>query len=82
MKAIALSHNQRRYLVHIYLTQGYTAAKPLAIQYGISPRTISKYTRAMGHKGKRGREIGKQWAKGTPGSARWQKAIERGAVTV
>lgn len=83
MKAIALSPDKKRYLVHIYLTQGYTAAKPLAVKYGISPSTMSKYTRAMGHKGRRGREPGLEcWKKQTPNSPKWQKAIERGSVVV
>lgn len=71
---------QKRHLLDVYQTQGYQAAKPLAIQYGVSPREISKYTRAMGVKGKRGRELGKSWPKGNPSSPKWQKAIERGAV--
>lgn len=82
MKAIALDPAQKRYLVHIYISQGFTAAKPIAVRYGVSPRTISKYARAIGHEGKRGREPG-VW-KGVTGrtdnSPRWQKAIERGGV--
>lgn len=81
MKRNHLTFDQKRYLLHIYLTQGFNAAKPIAIQYGINPRTISNYSRAAGHKGKRGREAGQQYEKGTPNSPRWQKAIERGAVT-
>lgn len=82
MKGIALSHDKKRYLLHVYLTQGYSAAKPIAIQYGISPKTISKFANAAGHKGKRGREPGKWGTKQTPNSRKWQKAIERGAILV
>lgn len=56
MKGRGITFEQKRYLLHVYLTQGYTAAKPVAIKYGIGPRVISKYARAAGHKGKRGRE--------------------------
>lgn len=81
MKRVPLSHDKKRYLVHIYLTQGYSAAKPIAIQYGIAPKSISKYTRDMGHKGKRGREFGKwKGTRQTPNSPKWDRAIERGAV--
>jgi hypothetical protein len=62
MKSVKLPFEKRRYLLHVYLTQGYTAAKPIAIEYGINPKTISTYARAAGHKGRRGREIGK-WKK-------------------
>jgi hypothetical protein len=40
----------RRYLVSVYTTQGYEAAKPLAIKYGYGPRYLSQMARAMlGH---------------------------------
>ena len=58
MRGVALKFEQRRYLLHVYLTQGYTSAKPIAIQYGILPRSISRYARAIGVKGKQGREPG------------------------
>jgi hypothetical protein len=54
----ALSFERKRYLLHVYLTQGYTAAKPIAIKYGIKPRTLSDFARRAGHKGKQGREPG------------------------
>ena len=78
MRAIALSHAKKRYLVHVYLTQGYTAAKPLAVKYGISPRTMSKYTRAAGIKGKQGRETKPKPIR----MDRWQTAIERGSISI
>ena len=78
MKAVALSHDKKRYLVHVYLTQGYTAAKPLAVKYGISPRTMSKYTRAAGIKGKQGREPKPKIVR----ADRWKAAIERGSISV
>jgi hypothetical protein len=31
----------RRYLVSVYVTQGYEAAKPLAIKYGYPPRYLN-----------------------------------------
>lgn len=31
----------RRYLVSVYMTQGYAAAKPLAIKYGYHPRYLN-----------------------------------------
>jgi hypothetical protein len=77
-----MTSDQRQRLLEVYLANGFTAAKPLAIEFGISPRSIAKYARAVGHKGRRGRESGK-W-KGKTGrthhDSRWQKAIERGAI--
>ena len=85
MKGRALSLEKKRYLLHIYLTNGYTAAKPLAIKLGVSPRIISKYARAAGHKGRRGRESGIWKGIGSryvADAALWQRAIERGPVVI
>jgi hypothetical protein len=82
VKGIALSHDKKRYLLHIYLTQGYSAAKPLAIKYGVSPRVMSKYSLVIGIKGKRGREIGKWKGVRKPPSSRWETAVERGSITI
>jgi transposase-like protein len=83
-------------LLHLYLTQGYAAASPLAIQYGVTPKAMSKWARKVGHVGKRGREPSvwksdaprkrKPWRAPfkaraiRPPDPRWQWAIERGAV--
>lgn len=79
-----LTADQQAELLQVYLKQGYAAAKPLAVQYGICPRTISSYARAAGIAGKRGRQVGvwKGITGKTDNSARWQKAIERGAVVI
>ena len=61
-----LSFEQKRYLLHVYLTQGYTAAKPIAIKYGIKPRSMSEIARKAGHRGKQGREPGVWNMKPTP----------------
>jgi hypothetical protein len=79
MKGTRLTFEQKRHLLHVYLTQGFTAASPIAIRYGISPKSVSKYAKAAGHKGKRGREIGVHRG-GGHNDPRWAKAIERGAV--
>jgi hypothetical protein len=40
----------RRYLVSVYVTQGYEAARPLAIKHGYRPRYLSHMARDMlGH---------------------------------
>lgn len=46
---------KRKKLIEVYLTQGVHAAKPLAIEYGINPNTISRYARELGIKSKPGR---------------------------
>jgi hypothetical protein len=79
MKGRPVTFEQKRYLLHVYLTQGLTAASPAAISYGISPKSISKWARLAGHKGKRGREVGVHRG-GRHNDPRWSKAIERGAV--
>jgi hypothetical protein len=75
---------QRQFLMQIYTTQGFAAAKPWAIKFGLSPKTIFHYARAAGHVGKRGRKPG-EW-KGKTGRThkdpRWAKAIERGAISI
>lgn len=41
----------RRYLVSVYVTQGYAAAKPLAIKYGYHPRYLNHLARdVLGHR--------------------------------
>lgn len=50
MKGKAKSLAIRKYLVSIYITQGYKAAKPLAIKYGYAPRYLNQMAKAMlGH---------------------------------
>ena len=40
----------RRYLVSVYITQGYKAAKPLAIKYGYRPRYLNHLAKdLLGH---------------------------------
>ena len=40
----------RRHLVSVYVTQGYQAAKPLAIKYGYRPRYLNQMSKKiMGH---------------------------------
>lgn len=53
-----MTPEQRAHLMEVYLTRGFTAAKSLAIQFGVSPKVMSKWARKSGHKGKRGREFG------------------------
>lgn len=48
----------RAHILKIYLTRGFTAARPLVEFYGLSPKLMSKWARKAGHKGKRGREPG------------------------
>lgn len=50
-----LSDEQKRHLLSVYLTEGFCAAKPIAIQYGVNPRQMSRYARAAGIKGFTGR---------------------------
>lgn len=78
MKGKSLTLEQKRYLLHVYMTEGLTAAKPIAVSYGISPKSISKWAKAVGHNGKRGREPGIH-RNGKP-DPRWKIAVERGAV--
>lgn len=79
MKGTRLTFEQRQYLLRVYLEQGFTAASPIAIRYGISPKSISKWAKIAGHKGKRGREPGVHARHHN--DPRWKVAIERGAVT-
>lgn len=58
MKGRGMSIEKRRYLMRVYIREGYTAAAPLAIKYGIKPKTMSKYAKAMGYAGRQGREPG------------------------
>lgn len=40
----------RRYLVSVYITEGYEAAKPLAIKYGYPPRYLNHMAKdLLGH---------------------------------
>ncbi len=40
----------RKYIVSVYITQGYAAAKPIAIQHGYRPRYICHLARdILGH---------------------------------
>ena len=73
-----LTNPQRRELIHVYLTQGLSAAKPLCAELGIDHRKISQYTRAMGIKGKRGRPTGKRVVR--PKYVKWGWAVSRGSV--
>lgn len=50
-----LTQEKCRILVEAYVSGGINAAKPIAIQYGINPQTVSRYTRLAGIKGKPGR---------------------------
>jgi IS30 family transposase len=50
-----ISEEQKRRLLEVYLKEGFAAAKPIAISYGIKPAEISRYSRAIGVKGKPGR---------------------------
>jgi hypothetical protein len=77
---MSLTREKRQRLLHVYLSEGFSAAKPLALHYGINPRSLSKYSRAAGIPGKRGRPMGKRMPKGTPRSVKWGWAIERGAI--
>lgn len=56
MKGKPPTFEQRQFILRIYLSQGYTAAKPWAIKYGIGLDSINRWAREAGHKGKRGRE--------------------------
>lgn len=77
---MTLSVAKQHHLVFVYVTQGYSAAKPLAILYGVNPRHISKYTRASGIKGKPGRQRTKQ-PKPKRSDHLWQRAIGRGSIS-
>lgn len=77
---MTLSQAKQRQLVFVYVTQGYAAAKPLAIRFGVNPRHISKYTRASGIKGKPGPARTKQ-PKPKRSDHLWQRAIGRGSVS-
>lgn len=79
MKGRTITFEQKCHLLHVYLTQGFTAAAPIAVRYGISPKSVSKYAKDAGHKGKRGREPGVHARHHN--DSRWNVAIERGAVT-
>lgn len=45
-----LSFDQKRYLVHLYVTGGFEAAKPFAVKYGIKPKYVANLARQAGHK--------------------------------
>lgn len=88
----------RAEILHVYLTQGYTAASPLAIAAGVTPKAMSKWARKAGHQGTRGREPGVWKTAGVrkrkpyrapskakaikPPDHRWQWAIERGEIRI
>lgn len=40
MRGVRLTTKKREHLLHVYWSEGYHAAKPLAIQYGICPKYI------------------------------------------
>lgn len=44
-----MTNEQRDHLIKTYLEQGYVAAEPLAIEYGITPKHISGIARKAGH---------------------------------
>jgi hypothetical protein len=60
-----MTFEQKRYLLHVYVTQGFTAAKPIAVKYGVKPSSMSKFARLAGYKGKQGREPG-VWVQSAP----------------
>jgi hypothetical protein len=76
-----VTDDQRELLISTYLRDGYDAAAPLAVEYGVSPRHVAKLLRRRGIKNttKRGRKPGSEAGKNNP---RWRWAIERGAVVV
>ncbi len=96
MPARKILPERRSQILHVYLTCGFTAASPLAVAHGISPKAMSKWARKAGHTGKRGRELGvwKTMLARPPKPARivkpkirqpmqdrrWAWAIERGEV--
>lgn len=93
-----LSKEQREELLRVYLSRGFQFASPLAIQFGVSPKVMSKYARRAGHKGKRGREPKVKAAPVRAAPLReprivrrkrrdvenklWQRAIARGEVRI
>jgi hypothetical protein len=90
-----MTPEQRAEILDIYLTRGFAAAAPIARQFGVHPKAMSKWTRAMGHKGTRGREPGiwktnvakrpakRQVRKYKPAiDHRWAWAIERGEIRI
>ncbi len=91
-----MTSEQRAQILQVYLTRGFTAAAPLAIACGCSPKVMSKWARDTGHKGTRGREPG-VWKATSSDMApakmqirkyqrkidpRWQWAIDRGEIRI
>ena len=62
MKGVPLTDKKRKHILDVYYSEeGYRAAKPLAIQYGIAPRHIATLARENGTAGYAARiELAKQ----------------------
>lgn len=74
---------QKQFILRIYKSDGFAAAKPWMIKYGFCPKSIFKWASNAGFVGTRGRRPG-EW-KGKTGRTdndpRWAKAKQIGAVT-
>ncbi len=80
MKSTRLTTEQRDLLLSTYRDKGFTAAKPLAIQFQVAPRYIARLARDHGIKNNytRGKVSLVKQQKYT--DKRWRWAIERGSV--
>lgn len=78
-----LTERQRAAIIASYVDHGLEATKPLAAEYGIKVRTISAVARRDGKTGKpkpKRRKIRKTLVRSM--DPRWQRAFERGAISI
>ena len=51
MRGVRLTDKKRKHILDVYYSEGYRAAKPLAIEYGIRPQYVASLARENGTSG-------------------------------
>jgi hypothetical protein len=75
-----LTETQRIDLLAVYLSQGFEAAKPVAISLGVTAKYVAALARKRGHTGNHHRRQNPKTAM-TYNDPRWARAIAVGPVT-
>lgn len=81
MKGTRMLPEQRDLLLSTYRDKGFNAAKPLAVEFGVSPLYVARLARHHGIKN-RSRDKVALVMKGKYKAKRWAWAAERGAVRI